>query len=195
MVRTDSRSAVARRYAQPRSNRLRYARGAVGGVAVIAAGFGGLHYFQVTARPLMTPSIEGMTAANCVHQSPFTTCAAADSPLGSVTTSVGSSGGSEQFRDGTYSAQGNYLTPGGDEAIGVRLTVASGRVVRSRVEVEATSPTAQQFQRQFASRYAAEVVSRDLASLGVSRVAGASLTSLGFDNALATIKAAARVQD
>lgn len=167
----------------------RYGRGALGGVAVIAAAVGGLHYFQAAARPSMSPSITGMIDASCSRLATVTSCGrpAGERP-GAATAS------SARYQDGSYTAQGSYLTPGGDESIGVRLSVAADRIVSAQVEVKATSPTARQFQSQFVTRYADQVVSRDLASVDVSRLAGASLTSLGFDNALTQIRSAARVR-
>lgn len=168
----------------------KYARGVLGGVAVIAASVGGLHYFQAVAQPSMSPSISGMIDASCTRRAMVTSC---DQAAG--TKPPPADAGSVEYKDGSYTAQGGYLTPGGAESIGVRLNIRTGRIVSAQVEVEATSPTARQFQRQFATRYAGQVVARDLAAVDVSRLAGASLTSLGFDNALAEIKAAALVRD
>lgn len=165
----------------------RYAVGAAGGVVLIGAAIGGLHAFQVVTVAPQTPSVTGTLPMRCSVVGSATTCT--ETP-GRTETEKPVSG----FTDGVYDAQGRYLTPGGAEAIGVRLTITDGRVVTARVEVEASSPTARQFQHQFASRYAASVVSRDLADLGLSRVAGASLTSLGFDDALTQIRQAARAQ-
>lgn len=171
------------------SRGFKYGRGALGGVAVIAAAVGGLHYFQASARPSMSPSITGMIDASCTRLATVTSCGRS---------AGGGSGpaqaGSAHYQDGSYRAKGSYLTPGGAESIGVRLSVAGDRIVSAQVEVEATSPTARQFQSQFATRYADQVVSRDLDSVDVSRLAGASLTSLGFDNALTQIRSAARVR-
>ncbi len=170
----------------------RYGPAALSGIAVIAAGVGGLHYFQVAAKPPATPSLvsrAGSGAPQCTTTAALTTCTAAAVSTASL------SGNPVDFRDGTYHADGAYLTPGGAEDIGVRLTLSGGRIVSAQVQVRATSPTARQFQRQFATRFARQVVSRPLAELAVTRVAGASLTSLGFDNALAQIRSAARAQD
>lgn len=97
------------------------------------------------------------------------------------------------YRDGRYSADGTYLTPGGDESIGVTVVVAQGLVTEATVRVDALSPTARQFQIQFGTGVAAAVVGRDLADLSVTRVAGASLTSVGFDDALTRIRFDAEV--
>lgn len=96
------------------------------------------------------------------------------------------------YRDGTYTAAGRYLTPGGNESIRVRLQVRSGVIVSAVSETEASSPTAHQFQEQFRVSVAGQVVGRPLASVSVGVVAGASLTSTGFDDALARIRSQAQ---
>jgi len=102
-------------------------------------------------------------------------------------------GPSSPYRDGTYRVLGHYETPGGSETLGVSVTLAAGRVTDAAVTVEAKSPTARQFQDQFTSRYASQVVARDLSTVKVSRVAGASLTSVGFNRAIAQIRSTAGV--
>ena len=96
-----------------------------------------------------------------------------------------------QYRNGLYSAVGHYATPGGNESIGVTVAVVNQQITGVDVKVEATSPTARQFQEQFRTRILPAIISKDLASAKVSRVAGASLTSVGFNDALQRIRAAA----
>lgn len=93
------------------------------------------------------------------------------------------------YRNGVYSAVGRYATPGGDESIGVVVQIGDQKVIAVTVQVEAESPTARQFQEQFRSRVLPSIVSKDIATARVSRVAGASLTSLGFNDALERIRA------
>lgn len=96
------------------------------------------------------------------------------------------------FRNGEYAAAGSYLTPGGNESIAVKLVVTHGLVTDAVVHTEALSPTARQFQVQFQSAITATVVGRELAGLSVDRVAGASLTSVGFNDALTQIRTEAK---
>ena len=92
------------------------------------------------------------------------------------------------YRNGRYTVTGHYSTPGGNESIGVRIELAGGVITAAQVTTEALSPTARQFQEQFREHISAAVVSRDIASLSVSRVSGSSLTSVGFNQALSQIK-------
>ena len=101
----------------------------------------------------------------------------------------GSSGGSATYADGSYSAEGKYLSPGGAESIGVELTLKGDVVTAVTVTPNATSPNAIRYQGEFVGGIAAVVVGKNIDTLKVSRVAGSSLTSGGFNEAVATIKA------
>jgi uncharacterized protein with FMN-binding domain len=111
-----------------------------------------------------------------------------DTDSGSSTDAGAGSGGGT-YADGTYEADGSYTSPGGQEDIGVSITLEDDVVTAVTVTPHATSGNAKQFQGQFAGAIAGEVVGQDIDSLDVSRVAGSSLTSGGFNDALETIKA------
>jgi hypothetical protein len=100
---------------------------------------------------------------------------------------------SAAYADGTYTADGSYTAPSGQESITVELTIADDVVTDVVVTPHAESGNQAQFQAQFASGIAAIVEGKDIDSLEVSRVGGSSLTSAGFNAALATIKAEALV--
>ena len=106
---------------------------------------------------------------------------------GSGSSDSGSSGG--DYADGTYSADGSYQSPGGEESVSVSITLDDDVVTAVTVTPHATSGNSKQYQTQFASGIAGEVVGKDIAELDVSRVAGSSLTSGGFNEALEQIKA------
>jgi uncharacterized protein with FMN-binding domain len=92
------------------------------------------------------------------------------------------------YRDGTYTADGSYQAPSGTETITVTLTLKKDTVTAVRIGRHATDPNAIQFQTMFADGVSAIVVGKDIDSLGVSRVAGSSLTSGGFRAAVEAIK-------
>ncbi len=98
---------------------------------------------------------------------------------------------SASYADGEYSATGDYVAPSGQETVIVTLTLTDDTVTAVSVVGDATDATAQGFQSQFASGIAAEVVGVDIDLLDVHRVAGSSLTSGGFNAALAVIKSEA----
>jgi uncharacterized protein with FMN-binding domain len=99
--------------------------------------------------------------------------------------------GTAAYADGTYTTQASYQAPSGTESISVDLTVANDVVTSVNVSGNATDPEAAQFQARFASGISTEVVGKDLSSLSVTRVSGASLTSNGFNTALDDIRAQA----
>jgi len=92
------------------------------------------------------------------------------------------------YKDGTYTADGSYQAPSGRESITVTLTLASDKVTAVKIGTHATDPNARQYQAMFASGISSVVVGKDIDSLGVTRVAGSSLTSGGFRVALAAIE-------
>jgi hypothetical protein len=96
---------------------------------------------------------------------------------------------SATYSDGEYRATGEYSSPNGLESIGVTLTLQNSVVTAVAIEVNPTNPTTARFQELFAGGIAAEVVGRDIDTLDVTRVAGSSLTSGGFREALQTITA------
>lgn len=100
--------------------------------------------------------------------------------------------GAQLYKDGTYTAEGAYLSPGGDESIVVSITVAHDTISDSTVQSGANDPTAIQYQADFINNYKPFVVGKPLNSVHVSVVSGSSLTSQGFNNALDQIKRQAK---
>lgn len=97
--------------------------------------------------------------------------------------------GSASYKNGDYSAKGSYQSPGGTETIDVNVTLANNVITAIKVTPEATDGNAQRYQSQFAGGISAVVVGKNIGSIKVDRVAGSSLTSGGFNDAIATIKA------
>ena len=114
---------------------------------------------------------------------------AAGLSLASCATGPGSGGADVSYTDGTYSADGDYVAPSGQESISVEISLQDDTVTAVTVTPHAASGTREAgFQGQFAENIASEVVGKDIDELNVSRVAGSSLTSTGFNAALADIK-------
>lgn len=125
-------------------------------------------------------------------------CSAADaSTPGTAATSSGSGSSgsgssadtSASYKDGTYTEDGDYTSPGGPQSVTVKLTLAGDKVTAVTVTGHASDPTAKSYQAQFVDGISAAVVGKDIDALNVSRVAGSSLTSGGFNAALKAIKA------
>jgi uncharacterized protein with FMN-binding domain len=96
------------------------------------------------------------------------------------------------YKDGTYSADGTYVSPNGTETVGVELTLASGTVTDVKITQHPSNPNTRKFQGEFAGGIAAQVVGKSIDQLNVSKVAGSSLTSGGFNQAVEKIKSEAQ---
>ena len=116
--------------------------------------------------------------------------AAAEPTTASTEAATGDAATSDSaYADGTYDAEGAYTSPGGNETVGVELTLEGGVVTAVTVTPQSENPTGEQYQERFASGIAGEVVGVPLDELDVSVVSGSSLTSGGFNDAVETIKA------
>lgn len=125
--------------------------------------------------------------------SPTSTGDAVDSGTSSTEagTDSGTSSGSATYADGTYTAEGSYATPESVETISVTVTLADDVVTAVEVTGNPTKRESEQYQSQFIGGIQAEVVGKDIDEISVSRVAGSSLTSGGFNEAIDAIKAEA----
>ena len=92
------------------------------------------------------------------------------------------------YSDGTYSATGSYISPGGRESLDLTVTIKDGVITDTSIVTKATDRTAQQYQEQFTDNYKTLVVGKKVDGLSLSRVAGSSLTSNGFNDALDEIR-------
>lgn len=133
-------------------------------------------------------SDDGATTAADATTTAASTAAAAASGADATTASASTSA----YKDGTYDAEGSYQSPGGTESIGVSLTLADGAVTAVTVTPKATDPNGERFQGEFKDGISSEVVGKKLDELSVSKVAGSSLTSGGFNAAVEQIKADAK---
>lgn len=101
---------------------------------------------------------------------------------------TGSGSESAEYADGTYTAEGSYQTPETVETISVTLTLADGVVTEVEVTGDPQAPETEQYQGQFIDGIGEEVVGVAIDDIEVSRVAGSSLTSGGFNAAVDDIK-------
>ncbi len=117
---------------------------------------------------------------------------AADTTVDDVTTDGGSSeSGSASdtpYTDGTYEASGSYQSPNGTESIDVTLTLEGDVITAVEVVGNGESPDSKRYQGEFIDGIADEVVGVDIDDISVDRVGGSSLTSGGFNQAVADIK-------
>lgn len=98
------------------------------------------------------------------------------------------SGDVSQYANGTYKAVGSYVSPGGRESIELTVTIENGIITATTITEETASGEAREYIQRFASGYEDEVVGKAVDDVSLSRVAGSSLTSNGFNDALDQIK-------
>jgi hypothetical protein len=96
------------------------------------------------------------------------------------------------YTDGTYSATGSYMSPGGEDQISVTLTLAHDIITNVSATEGAGDGTSRRYQNAFLSGYKQYVIGQNIANVNLTRVSGSSLTPIGFDDALAQIKAQAK---
>lgn len=94
----------------------------------------------------------------------------------------------DEYKDGSYEATGSYSSPGGREEITVTVVLTNGKISETSAKTEAASGTSRQYQSEFVDNYKNLVVGRSLSEIKLDRVAGSSLTSNGFNDALDMIK-------
>jgi uncharacterized protein with FMN-binding domain len=119
------------------------------------------------------------------QETPSAESSAAAAPSASSSASASSG---EGYKDGTYKADGTYKSPNGTETVGVQLTLANGTVSAVEITEHPSNPNTRKFQGEFASGIAEQVVGKSLDEIKVSKVAGSSLTSGGFNQAVEEIK-------
>lgn len=111
---------------------------------------------------------------------------------GSAAAADGAAAGGATYTDGEYSSTGSYQSPAGEEEVGVTLSVEGDVVTAVTVEPMPSNPTTEQYQTQFAGGISDAIVGQPLADISVDRVAGSSLTSGGFNEAVEQIRAEAQ---
>ncbi|WP_309069060.1 FMN-binding protein [Microbacterium sp.] len=96
--------------------------------------------------------------------------------------------GGAGYTDGTYTADGTYQTPETVESVTVTVTLDDDVVTAVEVTGDPQARESEQYQGQFIAGIADEVVGVAIDDLAVDRVAGSSLTSGGFNQAIEQIK-------
>ena len=130
------------------------------------------------------------TADDTVADAPPPATGAA-SPPGAADTPAAEPETSSVYVDGTYTAEGSYATPESVETVSVTITLAGDVVTAVEVTGDTQTRESVQYQSRFIGGIAEVVVGKNIDELSVSRVAGSSLTSGGFNQALEAIKAEA----
>ncbi|WP_019144353.1 FMN-binding protein [Aeromicrobium massiliense] len=97
-------------------------------------------------------------------------------------------GATGTYTAGDYDAEGSYQTPAGTQSVEVEVTLeADGTITAVEVDPQAEGGNSEMFQKKFAGGISKVVVGKKIDELDVSKVAGSSLTSGGFNAAIEDI--------
>lgn len=163
---------------------------ALGALVVIGAGALAYSYFS-----------KNMSASTAVSTQTSQSQTSTTQPEGSQSappsgsSSSGSESGSassQEFKDGTYTAVGSYISPGGDEKLSVTVTLKDDIITSASMIPEPVSSEGQHFQGLFAANFQPLVVGKNITDVHLSEVSGSSLTSGGFNEALQEIETQAK---
>lgn len=125
---------------------------------------------------------------------PATTTSETTAPTASTNTntSTATPDPNSSYKDGTYKASGGYQSPGGAETVDLSVTLAGGVITGTELVNHPTTRDADDYQKRFINGYKSLVVGKKIDEVSLSRVAGSSLTSGGFNRALDQIKSDAK---
>lgn len=139
-----------------------------------------------TALYAATAASTALLAAACGPQTEQVESAPSSPPASAE--SDGASEAPASFTAGEYEATGSYQTPGGTQSVDVEVTLeADGTITDVEVDGNAEGGNSEQFQKKFESGIDAQVEGRKITELSIDKVSGSSLTSGGFNDAIAQI--------
>ena len=95
------------------------------------------------------------------------------------------------YKDGTYSATGNYTSPAGAEEVAITITLKDDVITAAEFDGKATHPTSRKMQDKFDAGFQEVVVGKAIDGLSLTVVNGSSLAPKGFMSALEKVKAEA----
>jgi len=113
-------------------------------------------------------------------------------PTTAISQSVMSPSAKSQFKDGTYTAEGDYITHVGQKHIKVTITIKNDIITNSDVVNEADDPYSERMQDSFIGGYKSMVIGKDITQVHLGKVALSSLTPNGFNSALQAIEQQAK---
>lgn len=97
------------------------------------------------------------------------------------------------FKDGTYSVNTSYNSPGGMDDLGVSVTILGDKVTAVKVTNGAHDSTSVRYQNNFISNISSVVVGQKIGTLKIGVISGASLTSRSFNDALNKIRTQSQI--
>jgi hypothetical protein len=155
----------------------------VGGVVLTAIALIGIYVFVLQGANNQESDL-GTTSSNIVTA----TATPTSSSKASSTATPTSASVASTYTDGTYAATVSYSVPRGSNKLTAELTISNGAVTAVSTTHDYTDRESGEFISNFDAKIKASVVGKNISSLSLSRIGGASLTTRAFTNALTTIK-------
>lgn len=100
---------------------------------------------------------------------------------------------SNSYKNGTYSAVGTYDSPAGIDTMDVSLTLNEGIVTAVTITPKGIVPASKRWFEKFNAGVSPFVIGKKINELNLTQVSGASLTPIGFNDALEKIKIQAKI--
>jgi hypothetical protein len=101
--------------------------------------------------------------------------------------------GKTSYKNGTYSAKGDYTYHSGSEQITISLTLKDDIVTDTTFQAVPSVPMSGKFQKMFSDNYKPMVIGKNIGEVcGLDKVSGSSLTPKGFNDACLKIQAQAK---
>jgi len=116
-----------------------------------------------------------------------------DTTAATDTTTTGTDVSPSSYKDGTYSATGSYMSPGGRDELFVTLAIKNNIVTTVTATAKPGDETSAYYEDIFVKNFKPFVVGKDIATLKLDKVSGSSLTPKGFNDAVSQIKKQAQV--
>ena len=142
--------------------------------------------------PINTPPTNTSTSVNNTPKTPTTSAATPNltgTNNGSGTPTNTPTVSTSAYKDGQYSANGNYVSPGGAQSIGLTATIKEGKISQIQMTSKATDAKSERYQNSFKDGVSGIVVGKSLdGNLDPGTVNGSSLTREGFVQAIEAIK-------
>jgi hypothetical protein len=150
---------------------------------------------EITELPATPEAGDGSTvpveAGDSAEESENVPTEVGDSPTGSDTETPVTS--ASIYGDGAHTVNTSYKAPNGaNHTMAVTLTLKDDVVTASSIVYGGDDvDTSKNYQNKFGQAYQSQVIGKKLDAIKLSRVGGASLTTGGFNDAIAKVKAVA----
>lgn len=162
----------------------------IAGIIVVCIGLG----IYLFSQPSSTPTPSSQTTQTQQQSSPTPSPVPTTPPTNvpTATSTAANPAETNTYKNGTYTAEGDYISPAGPEKLKVTLTLSNDVVTDATVVSEAQNPMSQRYQAKFISGFKQLVVGQKISNLQLSNVSGSSLTPHGFNDAVQKIKTQAQ---